>query len=58
MFSKILSKRNSLKLLKTVNDYPKTTFGIFCGVLFNINLMLLRDKNLDKDLLETILLIA
>ena len=58
MFSKILNKNFSSRIVETVRNYPKTTMGIFCGGLFNINLMLLRDKNLDKDLFETILLIA
>ena len=58
MFSRLLNKKSSLRIVKTMRDYPKTTIGIFCGGLFNLNLYVLNNKNLDKDLFETILLIA
>lgn len=58
MFSKILNKKFSSRIVETVRNYPKTTIGIFCGGLFNLNLYVLNNKNLDKDLFETILLIA
>ncbi len=58
MFSKILNKKFSLRIVETVRNYPKTTIGIFCGSLFNLNLYVLSNKNVDKDLFETILLIA
>lgn len=58
MFSKILNKKFSSRIVETVRNYPKTTIGIFCGGLFNLNLYVMSNKNLDKDLFETILLIA
>lgn len=58
MFSKMLNKNFSSRIVETVRNYPKTTIGIFCGGLFNLNLYVLNNKNLDKDLFETILLIA
>lgn len=58
MFSKMLNKKFSSRIVETVRNYPKTTIGIFCGGLFNLNLYVLNNKNLDKDLFETILLIA
>jgi len=54
----MLNKKSSLRIVKAMRDYPKTTIGIFCGGLFNLNLYVLNNKNLDKDLFETILLIA
>jgi len=58
MFSKILNKNFSSRIVETVRNYPKTTMGIFCGSLFNVNVYVLSNKNVDKDLFETILLIA
>ena len=58
MFSKILNKKFSSRIVETVRNYTKTKIGIFCGSLFNLNLYVLSNKNLDKDLFETILLIA
>lgn len=54
----MLNKKFSSRIVETVRNYPKTTIGIFCGGLFNLNLYVLNNKNLDKDLFETILLIA
>lgn len=54
----MLNKNFSSRIVETVRNYPKTTIGIFCGGLFNLNLYVLNNKNLDKDLFETILLIA
>ena len=58
MFSKILNKNFSSRIVETVRNYPKTPMGIFCGSLFNVNVYVLSNKNVDKDLFETILLIA
>lgn len=58
MFSKIINRINLLKMVKPLCDYPKTIGGIICGGLFNLNVLLLKNKNLDKDLFETVLLIA